>query len=30
MDLGTIARVVLVAVVALLALGYFYARSMDK
>jgi hypothetical protein len=30
MDLGAIAWIVLAAVVGLLALGYFYARSMDK
>jgi hypothetical protein len=30
MDLATIAWIVLAAVVGLLALGYFYARSMDK
>jgi hypothetical protein len=30
MDLGTIAWIVLAAVAGLLALGYFYARSMDK
>jgi hypothetical protein len=30
MDLGAIAWIVVAAVVGLLALGYFYARSMDK
>jgi hypothetical protein len=30
MDLGTIGRVVVAAVAGLLALAYFYARSMDK
>jgi hypothetical protein len=30
MNLGTIAWIDLAAVVGLLALGYFYARSMDK